>query len=307
MQPRRTIVGIGEALFDIFDDEQRLGGAPLNAAVHAHQLGSNGMVVSRVGQDDLGMRIAQELERRGMSTAHLQSDPDRPTGTVIVHLSGEGEPEYDILPHVAWDVINFDYDVEDLARRCHAVCFGTLAQRDGQSRNTIYRFLDSSRRAVKLFDVNLRQNYYDRRILTRSLESATAVKLNKSELRTLDEMFHLGGSFDAAAQSLLEKYRNVQWLALTRGPEGTVVYTPDGQTHETAPAPVDTSQPGADTVGAGDATTAALLHGYLRRWPWERTLELANELGAYVASQPGACPPLNDRIKELADLAPAEK
>ncbi|MEX2670853.1 MAG: carbohydrate kinase [Phycisphaeraceae bacterium] len=300
MQSRRTIVGIGEALFDVFDDEQRLGGAPLNVAVHAHQLGNNGVVVSRVGQDELGRRIAEELTQRSMDTALLQTDPDRPTGTVRVDLSVEGDPQYDILPGVAWDVVQYDFDVEDLAQRCHAVCFGTLAQRDGQTRNTIYRFLEASRRAIRLFDVNLRQNYYDRRILNRSLESATAVKLNTAELRKLDELFQLGGSFDAAAQTLMERHPNLGWVALTRGTEGTVVFTP-GERHESAPVVAKVTDK-ADAVGAGDATTAALLHGALRRWPWERTLELANELGAYVASQPGACPPLNDHLKKLAQL-----
>lgn len=302
MQSRRTIVGIGEALFDVFPDEQRLGGAPLNVAVHAHQLGNNGVVVSRVGQDELGDRICKELRQRGMTTDHLQTDPDRPTGTVMVDLSPEGEPTYDIIPDVAWDVINYDFDVEDIAQRCHAVAFGSLAQRDGHSRNTIYRFLDTARRGIRLFDVNLRQRYYDRRILSRSLELATAVKLNTAELRVLDDMFHLGGAFDVAAGKLLERFRNVNWVALTRGPEGTIVYTRDGS-HEADPVPIDTREANADAVGAGDSTTAALLHGVLQHWPWERTLELANTLGAHVASQPGACPPLTDKLKQLAGFS----
>lgn len=301
MQSRRTIVGIGEALFDVFDDEQRLGGAPLNAAVHAHQLGSNGVVVSRVGQDELGERIARELEQWAMTTTHLQTDPDRPTGSVIVRIGPDGEPDFDILPDVAWDRLSYDWDVADLARRCHGVCFGTLAQRDGQSRNSIYRFLEAAERAERLFDVNLRQNYYDRRILTRSLEAATAVKLNTAELQKLDQIFQLGGGFDTAARALLRRYRNLRWLALTRGAEGTMVFTADEQ-YESPAVPAEPTEEGADPVGAGDATTAALLHGVLRRWSWPRTLELANTLGAYVASRRGACPPLDDRLKQMAEL-----
>lgn len=296
MATQHQIVGIGEALFDVFPDEQRLGGAPLNVAVHAHQLGNTGVVVSRVGQDDLGERVVDELTRRGMPLDHLQTDPDRPTGTVIVDIDAHGEPSYEIIEDVAWDAIQFDFDLEDLGQRASAVCFGSLAQRDGQSRNTIYRFLDSARRAVKLFDVNLRQQYYDRRILSRSMEKATAVKLNTAELRTLDEMFSLGGSFDDAAQALREKFE-LRWVALTRAEEGNVVYTAQGR-EEAEPVYADTEK--GDAVGAGDAAAAALLHGVVRRWPWQRTLTLANRVGAYVASRQGACPELSEEILELA-------
>ena len=288
------IIGIGEALFDVFADGARLGGAPLNVALHAHQLGDEGVVVSRVGQDELGERVLRELVERGMSTAHIQTDPDRPTGEVIVDVDERGEPTYDILRHVAWDTLQFDFDLEDLAQRASAVCFGALAQRDGQSRHTIYRFLDAARRAVKLFDVNLRQDYYDRRILTRSFELADAVKLNIDELRIMDGMFMLGDAPDEAAAAILRKF-SVKWVALTRGAEGTVVYTPRAK-HEIEPV---VARPGGDRVGAGDASAAGLLHGATRRWPWERTLKLANALGAHVASQHGACPPLSEEVKAL--------
>lgn len=291
-----VIVGLGEALFDIFPDEARLGGAPLNMAVHAHQLGNRGVVVSRVGQDALGERIATELHRRGMTTEHLQTDPDLPTGTVKVELDERGEPSYDILRNVAWDALQFDPDTENLARRCDAVCFGTLAQREAQTRNTIYRFLETARQAVRLLDVNLRQHSYDRRIVERSCELATAVKLNAPELGVLTGLFNLPAGQREAVQGLLSRFENLKWVAVTLGKMGTTVHS---RAYQYQAEPVAAGE-GGDAVGAGDAAAAALLHGVLGHWPWEKTLKLANALGAEVASQKGACPPLGEGLKGLA-------
>lgn len=298
MPPSRTIIGIGEALFDVFPDQSRLGGAPLNVAVHAHQLGNQGVVASRVGQDALGEQVRRELLDRGMTTNHLQFDPDRPTGTVVVAFDAHGEPQYDIIRDVAWDALQWDHDLDRLAHRADAVCYGTLAARDGQTRHTLYRFLELSRKAVRLFDVNLRQQYYTRRILTRGLELATAVKLNTSELQRLGAIFGLGEKPDHAAQALLRQFE-LDWLVLTRGKDGNVLFTRERKVDAT-PVPVAEREGGGTPVGAGDAAAAALLHGAVRGWEWERTLELANALGAYVAARPGACPPLSDELRELA-------
>lgn len=291
-----TIVGIGEALFDVYTDESRLGGAPLNMAVHARQLGNLATVVSRIGQDDLGRRVITELRERGVDTDHLQTDPDRPTGTVLVELDSRGEPRYKIVHNVAWDALQWDPDMENLARHTDAVCFGTLAQRDGQARSTIQRFVESATSAIRLLDVNLRQNHFGRRILTRSLDLANAVKLNTEELRVLADLLNLGSNTDAAANRLLKLYPAIRWLALTRGAEGMLLYTPTSR-HDCHAMPVTGA---VDAVGAGDAVSAALLHASLRHWPWDKTLELANALGAHVAGQPGACPPLPAALVALA-------
>jgi len=305
MANSRIIVGIGEALFDVFPDAQHMGGAPLNVAVHAQQLGNAGIVVSRVGQDDLGDQIVAELRRRGMTTAHLQSDPDHPTGTVEVDASDPHAPRYNILPG-AWDHMTWDGDLDEPARRCHGVCFGSLAQRSAPSRSTIYRFLVGAKSAERLFDVNLRQDFYDRRSILSSLEHATSIKLNTEELAILAKLLNLTAPApgsdagpDAQIAALLRTY-NLRWAALTAGPRGTTVYTPT-QKFEAVPG-IETSGGGGDAVGAGDATAAALLHGATRRWDWPRTLTLANTLGAFVASQPGACPELNDEIRKLAGV-----
>jgi fructokinase len=295
MESRRIIVGLGEALFDIYPDEARLGGAPLNLAVHAHQLGNLGTVASRIGHDERGGQILDELRRRGMPVDAVQTDPDLPTGTVRVELDERGEPSYTIVQGVAWDALQWDPDLESLARRCEAVGFGSLAQRDSRSRSTIQRFLEAARSAVRLFDVNLRQHYHDRRIIERSLELATAVKLNGGELETLRRMFGLGATADEAAARMRERH-GLKFVAVTRGARGMAVHTSAGMIEG---QPVALSGP-LDAVGAGDSAAAALLHGAVRQWPWERTIALANAVGAHVASQRGACPPLSEKIMDMA-------
>ncbi len=242
-----------------------------------------------------------------MTTAYLQRDPDRPTGKVYVGANAQGQPEYDIVSNVAWDWLQFDFDIRELAGQCEAVCFGTLAQRVGQTRNTIYRFLDAAKPAIRLLDVNLRQQYYDRAIITRSCELATAVKLNDAELPIVASILGLGTPSPApspmlsrdrpSAHALLKRF-NLRMVALTRGPQGTVLLTPQGIID--APPASYPAAPDADAVGAGDACSAALLVGMVQRWPWEKTLHLANQAGAFVASQPGATPKLPDEIMKMA-------
>lgn len=321
-----TIVGLGEALFDVFPGGARLGGAPLNVAVHAHQLAQSagdpgsgpagdpggaargrGVVVSRVGQDDLGNRLLAEVAEHGMTTEFLQTDPDRPTGRVDVDTDLEGNPTYDIALNAAYDNLQFDFDVEDLAVSCDAVCFGTLAQRDAQARNAIYRFLDTARtggRAFRLFDVNLRSSggreFYDARILRRSCELATAIKLNRDELPVVLRLLGLAPEAmeDAAAASLCKAFP-FEMVVLTRGAEGTAIYSRGGNRYEgdRVSYPLDAA---ADSVGAGDACSAAILVGRVRRLPPAQLVNLANHMGAYVASQPGATPRLPDDILALA-------
>ncbi len=303
-----TILGLGEALFDVFPDKQVLGGAPLNVAVHAHQIaqprGGRGVVVSRIGQDPLGSLLLADLRKRGMTTEFVQADPDHATGTVYVDLSNPASPSYDIVKGVAWDWIQFDPELESLASQCQAVCFGTLAQREGESRNTILRVLAAAKRAVRLFDVNLRQKYFSAQIIRRSLENCNAIKLNVEELPIVADLLALTASPTAAGQDANEKLattlmkkHSLNLVALTRGERGTVLLTPTGRFESAVPhyAP----EPGADSVGAGDACAAGILLGMVQRWPLDRTVNVANHLGAYVASRAGATPTLPAQILEM--------
>ncbi len=290
MAQQFSIVGIGEALFDIFGSEEKLGGAPLNVAVHAHRLAQDrgqGLVVSRVGDDELGRQVLRELKQRGLNNTYMQVDPDRATGRVYVTLD-DGDPSYEIVEDVAWDTLQWDPDLEDLARRADAVCFGSLAQRDAQSRSTIIRFVESSRHAVRLFDANLRQDYYDARILRRSCEVASVVKLNRDELPLVCDMLNVKD-----APALVTAFE-LDVLAVTRGSEGTRLYSRKGHV-DGAPAAYN-PRPDADAVGAGDACAAAIAVGLVMRKPMQAVADLANLMGAHVAGQPGATPDLPGMI-----------
>ena len=303
-----VVIGLGEALFDCFEDRSLLGGAPVNFTVHAHQLltrrGGRGVLVSRIGADPLGKNLLAEVEHRGIETGFLQTDPVHPTGRVDVLVSQDGQPTYRIAEEVAWDFLEFTESLKSLAPKCTAVCFGTLAQRSRVSRETIQRFLEEAVHATKLFDVNLRQNYYDEDLLRESFTAATAVKLNEEELTIVGDL--LGTidsgqrSQDQTAEQLMDEFQ-LEFLALTRGSEGTGLYQ-GGERAEGTPVRAE-ARPDADSVGAGDACCAGIMVGMLSKWPLQETADLANRLGAFVASQPGGTPKLPD---ELLDLAAAK-
>jgi fructokinase len=303
-----TIVGIGEALFDLLPAGEVLGGAPLNVVVHAQQfaapLGGRAVMVSRVGADERGQRLRDELAARGLDATYIQTDPQRPTGTVRVTLD-RGEPSYDIVRDVAWDRLEFTPELSVLAATCHAVCYGTLAQREETARQTIRRFLEAATQAIRLFDVNLRQHYYDEALLRRGFELATFAKMNEAELLTVAETLGMktnatnkAAQIEELAHALGSTF-HLGAVIVTRGARGMTLYTEDSQID--APPMRYPPQPNADHVGAGDACSAALLVGMVRDWSPLDTLLLANRLGAYVASVPGATPTLTPEILAMAD------
>jgi fructokinase len=230
-----------------------------------------------------------------MSGSWVQTDPDRPTGRVFVKPRGV-DVTYDIAAGAAWDVIQYDPDLEDLAREADAVAFGSLAQRDAQSRNSIYRFLDEARRAIRLYDVNLRssggQEFYNRNIFDRSCGFATLVKLNDDELPVV-----LGTLGHDDAQSLRQAYE-LEAIVLTRGSEGVAAYTDQGFI-EGKPATANPDKD-SDPVGAGDSCSAAILASRILNKSWQETLDFANRVGAYVVGQSGATPELpSDLVQQL--------
>ena len=280
------IVGLGEALYDLLPAGSALGGAPLNAAVQSHQLGNNAVVTSRIGRDALGQALLDDLAKRGMNTAFIQSDPDAPTGTVDVFLR-DGEPEYDIISGVAWDRLAWDESLAGLVKRCDAVCFGTLGQRLEPARSTIQQFVTTASQAVRLFDLNLRQDYFSATLLEASCRAASIVKMNEAELAAVAPLLRLGQAEEI--QQLIEHF-DLDLFVLTRGKLGTALHSANsvvvGRPAQFAP------EPDADSVGAGDACSAAILHGAVRRWPLQKMADLANRLGAFVASRKGATPEL---------------
>ncbi len=289
------IVGLGEALFDCFENHQTLGGAPLNATLVAHQLAQalqcgpdpdrlSGQMVSRVGRDDLGTVVLKTLHNRGLETGTIQEDATQPTGRVLVEMVA-GEPSYEILAPAAWDFIQWDQAIEDLVPQTKAVLFGSLGQRNPVSRATIQRFLQSTPHAIRLFDVNLRQHFFDAQTLQQSCALANVLKLNEEELGTIaalleieakDVAFRLRDRFEFAA------------IILTHGIKGTELITESGSF--TGFVPKFSAEEGADPVGAGDACAATCLLGILSGWDPQKIVDSANTVGAYVASRRGATP-----------------
>lgn len=287
------IVGIGEAVYDIFPDKVVLGGTSLNVSVHAHQLlaplGGRGVLLSRVGDDELGRRLRDEFHSRQLPTEFIQSNSDKPTGKVIVRFR-DGAPEYEIVVDSAWDNLECGAREMELARSCDAVSFGSLSQRHPTARAALRQFLSTAKTATRLFDVNLRMDIYSAEILDFGCRTAHCVKLNETELPVVTGLLGISAdSTDEQAAALRARY-DLEAVIHTRGERGTAAYTSAGRI-EGEPVHYPSSS-SADSVGAGDACSAGLLAGRLFGLDWPHTLRLANHLGAYVASQPSATPPL---------------
>ncbi len=285
--PKFKIIGLGEVLWDIFPDHRQLGGAPANFAYISTLLGDEGTVASRVGSDDLGHETAARLQNLGLNLSLLQSDERHPTGTVKVELASDGQPSFEIKQPVAWDFLDWAPDWVQAAAEADAVCFGTLAQRGAISRETIQRFLASTKPgAVRVFDINLRQSYYSASVLRRSLEFAEIVKMNHDEVPIAAERLNAPVE-DLEFSRWLIAYCGTRLVSITRGANGSVLV--DARSvHEHPGFKVEV----VDGVGAGDAFTAALLHHYLRGASLSEMNTAANLMGALVAGDRGATPRL---------------
>ena len=281
------VVGLGELLWDILPTgEQRLGGAPANFAYMTTVLGDCGVVASRIGDDHLGYEAVDRLEQANVNITQVQHDAAHPTGTARVQLDYDGKPAYTIVENVAWDYFELILDWQELAAQADAVCFGSLAQRSPQSRDTIRRFLKATRgEALIVFDVNLRGPFYSAEVLSESLRLSNIVKLNDEELRIVAELFNLGGGRDEDYARRLLEYNNLQMVCVTRGDRGSLLVT-ESASVEHPGIKVDV----ADTIGAGDAFSAALVHHHLRGASLERISDAANRLAASVATHAGATP-----------------
>jgi fructokinase len=302
MSDEWIVVGLGESLWDILPSGPRLGGAPLNVAVHSRELLDNCpgrfVLATRVGSDSLGKDILDAVAARGLDTDFVQQDATHPTGTVAVELTSTG-PKYTFADDVAWDRLEFTPSWSDLAKNCSAVCYGTLAQRSRPSRETILTFLDAAKHAVRMFDVNLRPPYYDPELLEQSCRRASMVKLNEHELPVLAEALGLPAGAPVFQLAQLRARYELDLVIYTRGARGTMLVLPNKVISPPAVAYPITEN--ADDVGAGDACTAAVLVGWLLKLPPARIAELANQMGAFVASQSGATPRLPDEIKRLVN------
>lgn len=290
-----VIIGLGEILWDMLPGGKVLGGAPANFAYHCRQLGAESYVVSAVGKDDLGCEILELLEKLHLPLEHVHVEERHPTGTVTVRLDGAGHPTYIIHKNVAWDYIPVEEGSMGVFDAADAVCFGSLAQRSPLSRKSVNSYLKATPSGcLRVFDINLRQDYYGKEVLERSLQVADVLKLNDEELEVVSRIFSLEGREDVLLESLLHTF-DLKIVALTKGSEGSVLLT-GMERSEYRSEPVQS----VDTVGAGDSFTAAMVMGYLRGLRLKDIHRLASDIASFVCTQKGATPDLPESIiKEI--------
>ena len=295
MSEQFTVVGLGELLWDILPQGKQLGGAPANFAYMTALLGDRGIVASRVGNDRLGQEAIWHLKSSGLNTSHVQTDGEHATGSVLVKLDLKGQAEYKFCEDVAWDHLAWTTDWQELAIMTDAVCFGSLAQRSETSRLTIRNFLQSVRAdAARIFDVNLRQGFYSAEVLRVALLHANIMKVNDEELPRIMEMFGEKIDDEKKAACLLAREFGLKLVCVTRGQRGSLLVCGESiDEHRGFTVKV------ADTVGAGDAFTAALVHHWLRKTPLPEMNVAANRLGAWVASQEGAMPVADEAVLSM--------
>ncbi len=289
---KNLVIGIGEALWDVLPEGKKIGGAPANFAYHVKQFGLDSCAVSAIGDDALGKEIVENFKDKGVNFL-LETVP-YPTGTVQVEIDQAGIPQYDIKENVAWDNIVLTDELKALAKDTRAICFGSLAQRNIISRETINEFLDAipeENHPLVVFDVNLRQGFYNKDILTNSMERCNVLKINDEELVTVSRMFGYPGiDLMDKCWILLGKY-NLKMLILTCGINGSYVFTPGNVSFLPTPK-VEV----ADTVGAGDSFTAAFISSILKGDDVRTAHNKAVETSAFVCTQQGAMPILPESI-----------
>jgi fructokinase len=288
---KRYIVGLGEALWDVLPEGKKLGGAPANFAYHAAQFGLDTIAISALGEDKLAEETIEALKEHELN--YLMPRVPYPTGTVQVTLTGDGIPTYDIKENVAWDNIPFTDEMMEIAKNARAVCFGSLAQRNVVSRENIHKFLDATPDdCVKIFDINLRQQFYTKEVIQESLKRCNILKINDEELVLIGRMFGYPGlDIENKCWLILGKY-NLDMLVLTCGTNGSYVFTPGQMSFQETPK-VEV----ADTVGAGDSFTGSFCASILNGKPVPEAHKTAVQVSAFVCTQNGAMPIVPDRLK----------
>jgi fructokinase len=286
------VIGIGEVLWDLMPAGKQLGGAPANFAYHARSLGADAFVVTRVGEDSLGREILRRFNEMKIADGVVQIDASKPTGTVTVVLQEGGVPQFAIREEVAWDWLAPTDAARKIVSEADAICFGTLAQRNSCARASIQQLVAAGPvQALRIFDINLRQQYYSREIIEQSLRLANVLKLNDAELTVLAGMFELGPDPKQQIQELARVFE-LRLVALTRGSQGSLLYQA-GRWSEELSQPVQV----VDTVGAGDAFTAALTMGLLNKVDLDEVHAVAAQVARYVCSHTGATPAFPESLR----------
>jgi fructokinase len=288
-----TVIGIGEVLWDLLPTGPQLGGAPVNFTCHIGALGGNALAIARIGKDDFGRATLARLDEVQVPRDTIQIDDDFPTGTVAITLSAQGVPKYTFAENTAWDRLAATHSALQAVKSADAVCFGTLGQRSSVSREAIRQLLkEAPAEALRIFDINLRQHFYSKEIIEESLGLANILKLNDEELVVLKDMFSLQGDVRQQIQQLAQAY-GLQVVVLTCGARGSLIYK-EREWSEQQSKPVEV----VDTVGAGDAFTAALTMGLLNKMSLGKLHLIAEEVARYVCTQPGAMPSLPEAFRK---------
>jgi fructokinase len=290
MNGKPVVAGIGELLWDVLPSGKQLGGAPCNFVFHAIQSGCDGYPISAIGKDESGIDLKENLHELGLSSQYLQEN-DFPTSTVTVSLDKKGNPDYTIHENIAWDHLSWNEDLEKLAKELDAVCFGSLAQRSHESEQSINFFLTATRpECLKVFDINLRQNYFSKELIINSLELSDILKLNENELPVVSGYLGLNGNPELQLEQIL-RYFNLKYVVYTLGSKGSIIISDNERSFAEVP-----SVQIADTVGAGDSFTAIFIAGILKGVPLKEIHNKATEIAAYVCTQKGATPRLSMKI-----------
>ena len=279
------IVSVGEVLWDFLPDGRHLGGAPANFAYHVHTLGAETSLISRIGKDTAGDDILNQFHSWRLPAHLVQGDAAAETGRVTVTLDAAGVPQFTIHQLAAWDFLELTAPALDAARQANAICFGSLAQRRIESRQAIQQLVAAtSPEALRIFDINLRQQFYSREVIVKSFELANVIKLNDTELTTITQMFDLNPRLETAVEELARRF-DLRTIAVTCGPSGSYLFQKGRWSHLRSK-----TNEVADTVGAGDAFNAALTVGLASGMDLEQVHQLANEAASFVCTQSGATP-----------------
>jgi len=290
------VAGIGELLWDLLPTGKELGGAPFNYTYHALKIGCESYIISAVGEDTLGNEITTLLNKSGMDCQFIQVN-SYPTGTVSVILDNQGMPDYIIHENVAWDYIHWNDNLKSLASSLDALCFGSLAQRNKETAQTIQSFISALKiECLKVFDINLRQNYYDKEKVLWLLNHTDVLKFNNDELPVIASFVGLKGNIKTQLRQLIKEFK-LSLLAYTMGAEGSILL--NSEAYSTMKAPKINI---VDTVGAGDSFTAILIAGILKNKPLPVIHTMATELSAFICTQKGATPVIPDNILNRINL-----
>jgi len=280
-----NVVTFGEVLWDILPSGTVPGGAPMNVAFHLRQLGQNSTIITRIGNDEMGLSLKKYFSDLGVDTHYFQVDNQYETGKVFAKLMPGNEVNYNIVSPSAWDFISSDEQLIDLVKQSGYFVYGSLASRSAMSKKTLFQLLENA--SVKILDLNLRKPHYDKQILEELIQTATILKLNESELELITGWFSNYSGIEERVKVIADRF-GIEHIVVTLGGDGAYMWMNNQSWwHKGYKVKVE------DTIGSGDAFLAGLIHQIIKKEAPNDMLDFACKIGAFVATQKGACPQIN--------------